>query len=69
MQPTVTFNPSAMPAGTELSFGVFRPSSDGQQADYTLIYTNSYTCISTPPPPPHPGIMQFQVGGSGPGGA
>jgi hypothetical protein len=62
IHPTVTFNPSAMPAGTELSFGIFQLSSGGQQADFTLINPNSYTCTSAPLQPPHPGIVEFQVG-------
>jgi hypothetical protein len=49
-QATITFNPAAMPAGTELSFGDFRLSSGGQQADFALINSNSYTCTSIPPP-------------------
>ncbi len=58
--PTVTFSPSAMPAGTELSFGVFQLSSGGQQADFMLINSSSYTCSSTLPGPPPDGA-QFQI--------
>ncbi len=49
-QATITFHPAAMPAGTELSFGVFQLSSGGQQADFALIDATSYTCTSSPPP-------------------
>jgi hypothetical protein len=50
-QPTITINPSAIPAGTELSVGDFQLSSGEQQADFVLINTNSYTCSNTPPDP------------------
>lgn len=49
---TMTINPAAMPAGTELSFGYFKLSSGqqtGQETVATLINTNSYTCDSTAP--------------------
>jgi hypothetical protein len=46
---TMTFDGSAMPAGTELSFGNFQLSSGQQQADITLINTSSSSCTSTPP--------------------
>jgi hypothetical protein len=55
VQPTITIDPSAMPAGTELSIGDFQLSSGAysgqQQADFVLIDTSSYTCSSTPPDP------------------
>jgi hypothetical protein len=55
VHPTITINPAAMPAGTELSIGNFQLSSGGyagqQQADFVLIDTSSYTCSSTPPDP------------------
>jgi hypothetical protein len=48
--PTITFNPAAIPAGTELSFGVLPPSSFGghhtQGVSLGLIDANSHTCIS-----------------------
>lgn len=54
-QPAITINPSAIPAGTELSVGDFQLSSGeysgSQQADFVLIYANSYTCSNTPPDP------------------
>lgn len=55
--PTVTFHPSAMPAGAELSFGNFQLASS-QQTSFTLIDTGSYTCTSTAPAaPPFHGVM------------
>lgn len=50
--PTITFSPAAMPAGTELSFGVFQLSSGEQQATFELINASSYTCTTTAPPAP-----------------
>ena len=49
VQPTITIDPSAMPAGAELSIGYFQLSSGEQQANVVLIDTSSYTCTSTPP--------------------
>jgi hypothetical protein len=78
--PTITIDPSAMPAGTELSFGYFQLSSGEysgeQQADFVLIDTSSYTCSSTPPDPnglpdgygPNDGIGVL-YGGPGPAGS
>jgi hypothetical protein len=55
VQPTITIDPSAMPAGTELSVGDFQLTSGEysgqQQADFVLTDTSSYTCSSTPPDP------------------
>jgi hypothetical protein len=55
VQPTITIDPSAMPAGTELSIGDFQLTSGEaageQQADFVLIDTSSNTCSSTPPDP------------------
>ena len=54
---TVTFNPSAMPKGTELSFGNFQ-LANGQQTSFALIDTGSYTCTSTAPAaPPRQGVI------------
>jgi hypothetical protein len=78
--PTITIDPSAMPAGTELSVGDFQLSSGAysgqQQADFILIDTSSYTCSSTPPDPnslpdgygPDDGIGLL-YGGPGPAGS
>jgi hypothetical protein len=58
--PTVTFNPSAMPAGTELSFGNFQ-LANGQQTSFALIDTGAYTCTGTAPtaPPPQGVILGY----------
>jgi hypothetical protein len=48
---TVTFNPSAMPTGTELSFGNFQ-LANSQRTSFALIDTDSYTCTSTAPTAP-----------------
>jgi hypothetical protein len=51
VQPTITIDPSALPAGTELSIGDFLLGSGQQQADFVLIDASSYTCSSIPPDP------------------
>jgi hypothetical protein len=44
----ITINPAAIPAGDELSFGIF--PLRGSAADFfNLMNTSSYTCTSTPP--------------------
>ena len=76
VRPTITIDPAAMPAGTELSVGDFQLSSGEQQADFVLIDTSSYTCSSTPPGPnglpdgygPSDGIGLL-YGGPGPAGS
>ncbi len=79
-QPTITIDPSAMPAGAELSFGYFQLSSGQysgeQQADVVLINTGSYTCTSTPPDPNDPpsgygesDSLGLLYGGPGPSGS
>jgi hypothetical protein len=79
-KPTITIDPAAMPAGTELSVGDFQLSTGQyageQQADFVLIDANSYTCSSTPPDPnslpngygPDDGIGLL-YGGPGPAGS
>ena len=62
VRPTITFNPAAMPAGTELSFGIFQHSSGEQQADFVLVSSSSYSCSSTPPEGPPASGVQFQNG-------
>jgi hypothetical protein len=70
VQPTITIDPAAMPAGTELSVGDFQLSSGQQQADFALIDTSSYTCTSTPPGPTGPPDgWQLLYGGPGPAGS
>jgi hypothetical protein len=68
VQPTITFNPAAMPAGTELSFGYFQLSSGAQQTDFVLINTGSYACTSTPPSG-RPNGGRLQAPGAGPAGS
>jgi hypothetical protein len=51
---TITINPAAMPAGTELSFGNFQLATS-QQTTIALIDTTSYTCTSTAPTTLPPG--------------
>lgn len=55
----VVINPAGMPAGTELSFGMFRLATS-QQTSFALIDTGSYTCTSTAPagPPPDGVILR-----------
>ena len=52
-QTGITIDPSAMPAGAELSVGYFQLSSGQfageQEAEVVLMDTGSYTCTSTPP--------------------
>ena len=76
VQPTITIDPAAMPAGAELSVGYFRLPSGEQQADVVLIDSNSNTCTSTPPDPngPPTGYDQSDslgllYGGPGPAGS
>ena len=57
-EPTVTINPAAIPAGTELSFGTFR-LTNGAQTFIGLIKEGAYTCTSTAPSPPPPGEAVF----------
>ena len=58
---TITINPAAMPAGTELSFGNFQLSTS-QQTTIALIDTSSYTCTSTVPTTLPPGGKLLRYG-------
>lgn len=76
VQPTITIDPSAIPAGAELSVGYFQLSSGEQQADVVLVATGSYTCTSTPPDPNGPPAgygesdsLGVLYGGPGPSGS
>jgi|HubBroStandDraft_5_1064220.scaffolds.fasta_scaffold38249_2 hypothetical protein len=60
--PTVTINPTAMPPGTELSFGNFQLANGGKTF-VALIDSGSYTCTSTAPVGA-PGIAAFGFGRS-----
>jgi hypothetical protein len=64
--PTITFNPSAIPAGTELSFGIFELPTT-QEGVFALIDTNSYTCTSTAPTAPPHGSGRALIMFGGPG--
>jgi len=64
--PTITIDPAAMPAGTELSFGNFQ-LNPGQETAFTLIDTNSYTCNSTVPSPQRGIVIRFHRGPGGNG--
>jgi len=64
--PTMTINPAAMPAGTELSFGNFQ-LANSQQTSFALINTGAYTCTSSAPTAPPPsGVMLSYGGGTSP---
>ena len=66
---TMTINPAAMPAGTELSFGYFHTAPTvgtpaGAATAIALIDTNSYNCASTAVTatgPPPPGAVEIVV--------
>jgi hypothetical protein len=62
---TMTINPAAMPAGTELSFGNFQ-LRNGEQTSFALIDIDSYTCTSTAPtaPPAEGAEISFSSGRS-----
>jgi hypothetical protein len=63
---TITINPAAMPAGTELSFGYFQLSA-GQETAMGIIETKSYSCSSTVPTTPPSGsdlMVAHVIGGS-----
>jgi len=57
---TVTINPAAMPAGTELSFGNFQ-LANAEDTSLTLVNKGSYTCTSTAPtaPLPHSNVLMI----------
>ena len=76
VRPTITIDPSAMPAGAELSIGYFQLSPGEQQASDVLNDTSSYTCSSTPPDFPSPPAgydesdsLGVRYGGPGPAGS
>ena len=56
--PTVVIDPAAMPAGTELSVGIFQLANGGR-AFLGLIDPGSYTCTSTAPKPAPRGDAVF----------
>jgi hypothetical protein len=66
----MTIDPSAIPAGTELSIGYFRLPTGEQQANVALIDVNANTCSSTPPAltsdTPGFGVLYGGPGATGP---
>ena len=75
-QPTMTIDPSQIPSGTELSVGYFQdtsgPAAGEQQANMSLINTDSYTCSTTPPDMSQPDTSNQDFGllyGPGPSGS
>jgi hypothetical protein len=63
--PTITIDPAAMPAGAELSFGIFQPASGpGPLTAIALTDASSYTCTSITPttPPPGGALLHVPVG-------
>ncbi len=76
-QPTITIDPSQIPAGTELTVGDFKLSTGElageQQANFSLMNSSSYTCTSTPPDMSPPDTSDGDIGvlyaGPGPSGS
>jgi hypothetical protein len=60
---SMTINPAAMPAGSELSFGYFQLPS-AQETAIALIDTDAYTCTTAVPSPPSPGQATQRPDGS-----
>jgi len=60
--PSVTINPAAMPAGTELSFGIFPYSPGSTDTEIELIDTYSHTCTTALPAPPPSGQGVIMIG-------
>ncbi len=65
-QPTITIDPSRIPAGTELTLGYFRlttgKDAGEQQANFSLMNSSSYTCTSTPPDMSKPDTSNEDLG-------
>ena len=59
--PSITFDPAALPSGTELSIGEFQVS-DGQWAALTLVTQGAYSCSSTVPTTLPPGGALLHLG-------
>jgi hypothetical protein len=72
-QPTITIDPSKIPAGTELTVGHFNLQTGEQQANFSLMSSSSYTCTSTPPDMSKPDTSDQDLGllygGPGPSGS
>jgi hypothetical protein len=64
---TITIDPSAMPAGSELSFGIVALNGNSvpvQAAQFTLVDPNAVTCSATllndaPPRTDHGGVFRI----------
>jgi hypothetical protein len=58
---TITIDPSALPAGSEVSFGTLDLKGDVRASYSSLIDANSYTCAETPPndAEPHPARQAY----------
>ncbi len=65
-QPTITIDPSQIPAGTELTVGDFHLTTGQfageQQANFSLMNSSSYTCTSTPPDMSQPDTSDGDIG-------
>lgn len=63
--PTITIDPAAIPAGAELSFGIFQPPvGPGPLTAIALTDASSYTCTSSVPaaPPPGGALLHVPIG-------
>ena len=63
--PTITIDPAAIPAGAELSFGIFQPpAGPGPLTAIALTDASSYTCTGNVPaaPPPGGALLHVPIG-------
>lgn len=60
--PTITIDPSRIPAGTELTMGDFQLFTGEQQANFSLMSSSSYTCTTTPPDMSQPDTTSGDLG-------
>ena len=72
-RPTITIDPSKIPAGTELTVGHFNLRTGEQQANFSLMSSGAYTCTTTPPDMSKPDTSDQDLGllygGPGPSGS
>jgi hypothetical protein len=61
-EPTITIDPSKIPARTELTVGDFNLPTGEQQANFSLMNSSSYTCTSTPPDMSKPDTSDQDLG-------
>ncbi|HEY2553597.1 MAG TPA: hypothetical protein VGI64_23815 [Streptosporangiaceae bacterium] len=66
VQPTITIDPAAMPAGAALGISDFQLASGQQLSTMVLISAGSYSCNGTPPPAPSDGYQALYGGHTGP---